>query len=82
MFQTGRSPADLIQERGATQISDVEAIRSSVLDVFAANPDPVAKYRAGNVNVKGFLVGQVMRATGGRANPGLVQEIVQEELEK
>jgi aspartyl-tRNA(Asn)/glutamyl-tRNA(Gln) amidotransferase subunit B len=82
MFETGRSPADLIEERGATQISDEDSIRAAVVSVFESNPDPVAKFRAGNANVKGFLVGQVMRATGGRANPGIVQQIVQEELEK
>lgn len=82
MFETGRSPGDLVKEKGATQISDRDSIVSAVHQVFMENPDPVARYRAGNVNVKGFLVGQVMRATGGRANPGLVQQIVQEELEK
>jgi aspartyl-tRNA(Asn)/glutamyl-tRNA(Gln) amidotransferase subunit B len=81
MFETGKSPTELVQEQGATQISDRGSIVSAVHDVFAANPEAVAKYRAGLVNVKGFLVGQVMKATGGRANPGLVQEIVQEELE-
>jgi aspartyl-tRNA(Asn)/glutamyl-tRNA(Gln) amidotransferase subunit B len=82
MFETGKTPAELVMEKGATQISDRDSIVSAVHQVFAENPDPVARYRAGNVNVKGFLVGQVMRATSGRANPGLVQQIVQEELEK
>lgn len=82
MFATGHSAADIVKEKGTTQISDRESIESSVREVLAANPDAVAKYKSGLVNVKGFLVGQVMRVTGGRANPGIVQEIVQIELEK
>jgi aspartyl-tRNA(Asn)/glutamyl-tRNA(Gln) amidotransferase subunit B len=82
MFATGKSPGQLVEEKGATQISDRGSIVLAVQEVFAANADAVAKYRSGIVNVKGFLVGQVMRVTQGRANPGLVQEIVQEELER
>jgi len=82
MFATGQSPGDLVKEKGATQISDRESVVSFVREVFAANPDVVEKYRSGRTSVKGFLVGQVMRATGGRANPELVQELVQEELEQ
>jgi Asp-tRNA(Asn)/Glu-tRNA(Gln) amidotransferase B subunit len=49
---------------------------------LADNPDVVAKYKAGTTNVKGFLVGQVMKRTGGRANPKLVQDILGEELDR
>lgn len=82
MFRTGKSPAELVKEKGAVQISDREPIASAVRQVLTENPEVVSKYKAGQMNVKGFLVGQVMKATGGRANPGLVQEIVQEELDK
>ena len=81
MFATGNSPAAIVAEKGAVQISDRDSIVSAVQHVFAANQEVVAKFKAGNLNVKGFLVGQVMREMAGRANPGLVQEIVQEELE-
>ncbi|HVT10664.1 MAG TPA: Asp-tRNA(Asn)/Glu-tRNA(Gln) amidotransferase subunit GatB [Fimbriimonadaceae bacterium] len=82
MFLTGKSAGAIVKEKGATQISDRGTIVAAVRQVLAEHPEPVAKYKAGQTNVKGFLVGQVMRATSGRGNPGLVQEIVQEELER
>ncbi len=82
MFMSGKSASMLVEEKGATQISDREPIQTAVRNVLIANPDVVEKYRAGQVSVKGFLVGQVMRAMSGRANPGLVQEIVTEELQR
>ncbi len=81
-FETGKLPSELVQESGATQISDDSAIRVVVLDVLKSNSEVVAKYKAGTTNVKGFLVGQVMKGSGGRANPEMVQRIVTEELDK
>lgn len=81
MFSTGRSPRELVDEKGVTQISDRESITLAVRQVLGDNPDAVTKYKGGQASVKGFLVGQVMRSTGGRANPGMVQEIVQKELD-
>lgn len=81
-YANGKKPSDIVKEKGATQITDEDAVRQVVREVLAANADTVAKYKAGNVGVKGFLVGQVMKATGGRANPPLVQRLVTEELEK
>ncbi|MBC8063402.1 MAG: Asp-tRNA(Asn)/Glu-tRNA(Gln) amidotransferase subunit GatB [Chlorobia bacterium] len=81
-FETGTMPSEIIKESGATQISDEGAIRQVVLGVIESNPDVVAKYRSGQSNVKGFLVGQVMKGSGGRANPEMAQRIVGEELEK
>lgn len=81
-FNTGTSPAELVKAKGTTQISDPEAIRPIVREVLANNADNVAKYKSGQVNVKGFLVGQVMKQSGGRANPKLVQEVVQQELDQ
>jgi aspartyl-tRNA(Asn)/glutamyl-tRNA(Gln) amidotransferase subunit B len=81
-FESGQLPSDIVKESGATQISDESAIRQVALDVLNGNPDVVAKYKSGQANVKGFLVGQVMRSSGGRANPEIVQRIVGEELEK
>jgi aspartyl-tRNA(Asn)/glutamyl-tRNA(Gln) amidotransferase subunit B len=81
-FQSGKLPSEIVQASGATQISDDGAIRQVVLDVLKGNPEVVAKYKTGQANVKGFLVGQVMKGSGGRANPEMVQRIVTEELEK
>ena len=82
VFETGRSPSELVQESGSTQISDEGLIRQKVLEVLANNAEVVSKYRGGQANVKGFLVGQVMKGSGGRANPEMVQRIVLEELDK
>ncbi len=81
-FKSGRNPTDIVKERGATQMTDTGEILKIVHSVFEANQEVVTKYRSGNVGVKGFLVGQVMRQTAGRANPQLVQTVVSEELEK
>jgi aspartyl-tRNA(Asn)/glutamyl-tRNA(Gln) amidotransferase subunit B len=81
-FRSGGSPSELVRSMGATQISDPEAIREAILQVLAEHPDVVAKYKSGQANVKGFLVGQVMKKSSGRANPGKVQELVSETLEK
>lgn len=81
-FESGKMPSDIVKESGATQITDESAIRKAAADVLNGNPEVVAKYKAGQANVKGFLVGQVMKASGGRANPEIVQRIVGEELEK
>ena len=81
-FKTGKAPGEIVKEQGATQISDRGPIEEAVCAVLAENPEIVAKYKGGNVGVKGFVVGQAMRKTGGRANPGLVQTVVQEELDK
>ncbi len=82
MYAEGTPPGDIVAAQGATQISDRDSLVSVVRSTLADNGDAVAKYRAGQTNVKGFLVGQVMKATNGRANPALAQQIVQEELEK
>ncbi|MFQ3609875.1 MAG: Asp-tRNA(Asn)/Glu-tRNA(Gln) amidotransferase subunit GatB [Fimbriimonadales bacterium] len=82
VFQSGEMPSKLVQERGMVQISDEEALRAAARQVIAENPDTVEKYRSGKTTVIGFLVGQVMRATQGRANPQRVQELLREELER
>jgi len=80
-FATGEMPAKLVEASGATQVSDTGAIQSIVDQVLANNPDVVAKYKAGAVSVKGFLVGQVMKESKGRANPQLANELVQSALD-
>ncbi len=81
-FESAQMPSEVVKAKGLTQISDRGSIEAAVTDVFAANSDAVAKYRSGQLGVSGFLVGQVMKQTGGRANPALVQELVKEALEK
>lgn len=80
-FKSGQLPSEIVKESGATQISDSGAIEAVVEAVLAKNPEIVAKYKAGQVSVIGFLVGQVMKETQGRANPGLVQKAVREKLD-
>ena len=74
-------PAKLVEASGATQVSDTGAIQAIVDQVLTNNPDVVAKYKAGAVSVKGFLVGQVMKESKGRANPQLANELVQSALD-
>jgi aspartyl-tRNA(Asn)/glutamyl-tRNA(Gln) amidotransferase subunit B len=81
-YRTGRMPSDVVKDKGATQISDEGVIAPIVEQTLGAHPEIVAKYKAGNVGVKGFLVGQVIKASGGRANPQLAQRLVQEALER
>jgi aspartyl-tRNA(Asn)/glutamyl-tRNA(Gln) amidotransferase subunit B len=81
-FASGESPKGIVEKQGATQISDRSPIEEAARAVLAENPAIVAKYKAGNEGVKGFLVGGIMKKTGGRANPKLVQTVLQEELDR
>jgi len=80
MFETGKAPKVLVEEKGLVQISDAGTIEVAVRDAIAANPGPVADFRAGRKQAMGFLVGQVMKATQGEANPKLVNEVLAREL--
>jgi aspartyl-tRNA(Asn)/glutamyl-tRNA(Gln) amidotransferase subunit B len=80
MFNSARAAQDIINERGLTQISDAGQLEQTVLEVINSNAQPVADYRAGKEAALKFLVGQVMRATKGRANPGLVNEMLKKKL--
>jgi aspartyl-tRNA(Asn)/glutamyl-tRNA(Gln) amidotransferase subunit B len=82
VFNSGSPPSNIIKAKGLAQISDSSQIEKAVAETLAANPEIVEKYKAGQVNVKGFLVGQVMRAMAGKANPAMVQELVQSALER
>ncbi|MEJ5293998.1 MAG: Asp-tRNA(Asn)/Glu-tRNA(Gln) amidotransferase subunit GatB [Fimbriimonadales bacterium] len=82
VFQTGRMPSEIVKERGLVQISDEDALRAAARQVLEENPDAVQKYHAGKTSVIGFLVGQMMKATQGRANPQRAQQLLREELEK
>jgi aspartyl-tRNA(Asn)/glutamyl-tRNA(Gln) amidotransferase subunit B len=80
MFDTGRSPAAIVQEKGLAQVSDTGAIEKLCDDAIAANPGPAADFRAGKLAALNFLKGQVMKASRGKANPGLVGEILERRL--
>jgi aspartyl-tRNA(Asn)/glutamyl-tRNA(Gln) amidotransferase subunit B len=81
MFETGRSAGDIIAARGIKVVSDEGAIVAEVDKAIAANPDVVAKIKAGNEKSIGFLVGQIMKATKGQARPDMVNRLLKERLE-
>ncbi|WP_046226090.1 Asp-tRNA(Asn)/Glu-tRNA(Gln) amidotransferase subunit GatB [Paenibacillus dauci] len=80
MLQSGKSPQQVVEEQGLTQISDAGAIKTIVQEVIAANPQSVADYQAGKDKAIGFLVGQVMKQSKGKANPGMVNQLLAELL--
>ena len=80
MFATGKPPTEIAAERGLTQISDRRTLEPIVERVIDENPGPVAEYLAGKEPVLRFLMGQVMRATRGRANPALAEELLRQAL--
>ncbi|MBK3798066.1 Asp-tRNA(Asn)/Glu-tRNA(Gln) amidotransferase subunit GatB [Azospirillum brasilense] len=80
MFETGGKPADIVEKKGLRQVTDTGAIESSIDAVLAANADKVAEFRSGKDKLFGFFVGQVMKATQGKANPALVNEILMAKL--
>jgi aspartyl-tRNA(Asn)/glutamyl-tRNA(Gln) amidotransferase subunit B len=80
MLATGESAAAIVEREGLKQISDTGAIESVVDQVIAANPKQVEQYRGGKQAVVGFLVGQVMKATRGQANPQLVNDLLRRKL--
>jgi aspartyl-tRNA(Asn)/glutamyl-tRNA(Gln) amidotransferase subunit B len=79
-FETGAAIADIVETRGLRQVSDAGALGAVVDRVLTENADAAEKFRAGNDGVIGFLVGQVMKASGGSANPTLAQELLRERL--
>ena len=82
MFEHPRDPEDIIDEKGWVQISDEGAIKEVVLKVLEANPQSVADYKAGKDKALGFLVGQAMKETRGKANPQMLNQMFLEELKK
>jgi aspartyl-tRNA(Asn)/glutamyl-tRNA(Gln) amidotransferase subunit B len=80
MFATGKAPAVIVQEKGLAQVSDTGAIEKFCDEAIAANPNPVADYKAGKVAALNSLKGQVMKLSKGKANPALVGEILERKL--
>lgn len=81
MFETGKGAGEIVKEKGLVQISDEGAIAAVVARVVEANPQSVTDYQAGKERAIGFLVGQVMKETKGKANPGMVNKLLKEKLD-
>jgi len=81
MIEERAEPEDVVEKHGLCQISDTSELEATVAQVVAANAAQAEQYRAGKRQVLGFFVGQVMKSTGGRANPGLVNELLRKALE-
>lgn len=80
MFETGKSAGDIVEARGLKQITDDNEILKLVQSVFEKNRDQLAKYVGGNDKLHGFFVGQVLKASGGSANPQKVNDIISEQV--
>jgi aspartyl-tRNA(Asn)/glutamyl-tRNA(Gln) amidotransferase subunit B len=80
MFESGEAPSAIVEREGLKQISDTGALEKIVDEVLAANPKQVEQYRSGKTAVAGFLVGQVMKASRGQANPAAVNELLKTKL--
>jgi len=81
MFASGRSARQIVEQRGLAQISDAAALEKTVAHVLEENPQQVSQYLGGKERLLGWLMGQVMRATRGKANPQVVRELLQSQLE-
>ena len=82
MYDSGRAAEEIVASEGLAQIGDESALESMVRDVLTTHADAVAQYRGGKTATFGFLVGQVMKGSGGKANPKLANQILRRELEK
>jgi aspartyl-tRNA(Asn)/glutamyl-tRNA(Gln) amidotransferase subunit B len=80
MYDTGRSADEIVRTEGLAQIGDEDALSDIVREAIAANPDAVEQFRKGRNNAFGFLVGHVMKASKGKANPKVVNELLKREL--
>jgi aspartyl-tRNA(Asn)/glutamyl-tRNA(Gln) amidotransferase subunit B len=81
MLDSGRSAEQIVKAEGLAQIGDESAIVATIRDVLAKHAETVAQYRAGKQQTFGFLVGQVMKASGGKANPKLANQLLKRELD-
>ncbi|HHY91043.1 MAG TPA: Asp-tRNA(Asn)/Glu-tRNA(Gln) amidotransferase GatCAB subunit B, partial [Clostridiales bacterium] len=81
MYETGKAPAQIVSERGWEQISDERELRLLVEKVIEENPQSVMDYKNGKERALGFLVGQAMKASKGKANPGLANKLIREMIE-
>lgn len=80
MVASGADPAEIVERKGLRQVTDEGAIAAAIDAVLAAQPEKLAEYRAGRDKLYGFFVGQIMRATQGKANPALVNQLLKKKL--
>lgn len=79
-WNTGETIDSIVEKEGLKQVSDTGALEKAIDQVIAANPGQVAEFKSGKDKLMGFFVGQAMKATGGKANPGMLQEILKKKL--
>jgi aspartyl-tRNA(Asn)/glutamyl-tRNA(Gln) amidotransferase subunit B len=82
VFETGKSPVDIVESRGLTQISDESDIRLMIDEVIRENPKAAQDFKSGKTSALAFLVGQVMKKSKGRANPDIVNSMLQQSLKE
>ena len=82
MFETGKEPKAIVEEKGLVQITDENALQEIVNRVVENNPQSIIDYKAGRDRAIGYLVGQIMKETKGKANPGIVNKMLLEILNK
>ncbi len=80
MYRSGKTPQAIIEEKGLVQITDEGALTKTIAEIIGKNPAQVEQFRAGKEKVFGFFVGQVMKATGGKANPQLINDLLKKML--
>jgi aspartyl-tRNA(Asn)/glutamyl-tRNA(Gln) amidotransferase subunit B len=80
MAKSAKPAKQIVAEKGLAQVSDSSALEGEIDTLIAAHPDEVARFKAGNAKLMGFFVGQVMKATQGKANPKLVNQILSKKL--
>jgi len=80
MITTGKAAKEIIKEKDLGQVDSTEQLEAVAIKIIANNPDEVAKYKAGNVRLFGFFVGQAMKETGGKANPKSLNAIFEKLL--
>jgi aspartyl-tRNA(Asn)/glutamyl-tRNA(Gln) amidotransferase subunit B len=80
MVEAGKAPRAIVEEKGWVQVTDTGAIESAIAAVLAANEDKVAEFRSGKDKLFGFFIGQVMKATQGKANPALLNDLLRQKL--
>ena len=80
MYRTGKAPEQIVREKGLTQMSDEGPLNQIIDEVLASHPAQVAQFKQGKQQILGFLVGQVMKGSGGKANPGKVNELLKQKL--
>jgi aspartyl-tRNA(Asn)/glutamyl-tRNA(Gln) amidotransferase subunit B len=80
MLTSNKSAESIVEEKGLKQVTDTGAIEKAIDQILAANADKVAEYKSGKEKLFGFFVGQVMKATGGKANPAMLNELLKKKL--